>query len=109
MTLKTIMLLTLLGLLASTCLAQPATTQPSKEDLAAVVKGSNAFATDLYAKLAAEKKGNLFFSPGSIHTALAMTYAGAAGNTADQMAKNASTSRCHPTSSTRPSPTCSRR
>jgi serpin B len=48
----------------------------------AVVDGGNAFATDLYAKLAAQTQGNLFFSPGSIETALAMTYAGAAGNTA---------------------------
>jgi serpin B len=55
--------------------------------LAAVVKSTDAFATDLYVKLAASTKGNFLFSPCCIHTALAMTYAGAAGNTADQMAK----------------------
>jgi len=48
---------------------------------------NNAFAADLYAKLAAAKQGNLFFSPYSIHSALAMTYAGAGGTTAAQMAK----------------------
>jgi len=47
---------------------------------------NNAFAADLYAKLIVEAKGNLFFSPNSIETALAMTYAGARGKTAEQMA-----------------------
>lgn len=45
-----------------------------------------AFTADLYAQLAAQK-GNLFFSPVSIETALAMAYAGAKGVTAEQMAK----------------------
>jgi serpin B len=58
----------------------------SKDDLAAVVKGDNAFAFDLYGQLRA-KEGNIFFSPYSISTALAMTYAGARGDTADEMAK----------------------
>ncbi len=40
---------------------------------------------DLYAKLK-KQEGNLFFSPYSISTALAMTYAGARGNTEKQMA-----------------------
>jgi len=51
-----------------------------------VAKGGNAFAVDLYARLK-EQKGNLFFSPYSISSALAMTYAGARGQTAAQMAK----------------------
>lgn len=51
-----------------------------------VVDGANAFAFDLYAKLK-EQPGNLFFSPYSISTALAMTYAGARGRTAEQMAE----------------------
>lgn len=44
-----------------------------------------AFAADLYGSLRAEP-GNLFASPHSISTALAMTYAGAEGTTATEMA-----------------------
>jgi len=55
-------------------------------DAAAVVSGNNRFAFDLYARLAGEEDSNLFFSPYSISTALAMTYAGARGNTATEMA-----------------------
>jgi serpin B len=58
--------------------AQPDTDQ--------VVQGNNAFAFDLYGQLRAEK-GNLFFSPYSISTALAMTYAGARADTETEMAK----------------------
>ncbi len=50
-----------------------------------VVKGNNDFGFDLYQKLKGEK-GNLFFSPYSISTALAMTYAGARGQTEKEMA-----------------------
>ncbi|MFH1090251.1 MAG: serpin family protein, partial [Pseudomonadota bacterium] len=50
-------------------------------------QGINAFAVDLYGRLSQEGRGNLFFSPYSISTALAMTYAGAEGDTARQMAK----------------------
>ncbi|NQT21318.1 MAG: sigma-70 family RNA polymerase sigma factor, partial [Planctomycetes bacterium] len=55
-------------------------------DRRAVVEGNNAFAFDLYAKLK-DTDGNLFLSPFSISTALAMTSAGARGNTATQMVK----------------------
>ena len=54
--------------------------------MASVVEGNNRFALDLYGKVKG-KPGNLFFSPGSISTALAMTYAGARGETAEQMAE----------------------
>lgn len=53
---------------------------------ASVVKGNTAFAFDLYAKLKS-KEGNLFLSPYSISTALAMTWAGARGQTEQQMAR----------------------
>ncbi|MCL2010256.1 MAG: serpin family protein [Synergistaceae bacterium] len=46
----------------------------------------NAFAVDLYGVLA-EEEGNLFFSPYSISSVLAMTYAGAKGDTGEEMAK----------------------
>jgi serpin B len=52
----------------------------------AVVKAGNNFAFDLYSNLAG-KEGNLFFSPHSISTAMAMVYAGARGKTETQMAK----------------------
>jgi serpin B len=55
-------------------------------DRAVVVEGNNAFAVALYHQLS-HQAGNLFFSPESISTALAMAYAGARGNTASEMAK----------------------
>ncbi len=54
--------------------------------LEAVVSGNTEFALDLYSRLAGEE-GNLFFSPYSISVALAMTYAGARGETERQMAE----------------------
>jgi serpin B len=56
-----------------------------KTDLAAVVKGNSAFALDLYSRLSS-RSGNLFFSPFSISTAVAMAYGGAEGATAEEMA-----------------------
>jgi serpin B len=52
---------------------------------AALVKGNSEFGFDLYARLRA-REGNVFFSSYSISNALAMTYAGARGPTASQMA-----------------------
>ena len=52
----------------------------------ALVEGNTEFALDLYGTLRAKDEGNLFFSPYSISAALAMTYAGAHGETAAQMA-----------------------
>jgi serpin B len=57
---------------------------PNAADQAEIVKGSNAFAVDLYAQLS-RQPGNLFFSPESISTAFGMAYAGARGQTAAQM------------------------
>jgi serpin B len=67
---------------------KPRVTKPDvpESDLAQVVDGSNAFAFDLYRELLNTEDGNVIFSPYSISTALAMTYAGAAGATAAQMA-----------------------
>ncbi|UCG83136.1 MAG: serpin family protein [Dehalococcoidia bacterium] len=55
-------------------------------DLEELVEGNSAFAFDLYRYLSAED-GNLFYSPFSISMALAMTYAGARGDTEQQMAE----------------------
>ena len=55
------------------------------DDIASVVKSDKAFALDMYRQLE-NGPGGIAFSPYSISTALAMTYAGAAGNTEIQMA-----------------------
>ena len=54
------------------------------EEMRSVADSSNHFALDLYARLR-EQPGNLFFSPASISTALAMTLGGAAGRTEQEM------------------------
>ncbi len=53
---------------------------------APVVEGINAFSIDLYRELAKEND-NLFFSPYSVETALAMAYEGATGVTREDMGK----------------------
>jgi serine protease inhibitor len=85
---RTAMRLMALGL--GTCMTRFANAEPLVEKQAvgerALSKGNMEFATDLYAKLR-DKERNLFLSPLSISTALAMTYAGARGQTALEMAK----------------------
>ena len=60
-------------------------------ELAELVNGNQAFALDLYRFLkdgsSGKASGNLFYSPHSISLALAMTYAGAHGETEREMAK----------------------
>jgi serpin B len=63
--------------------AAPILFTPSSE-VTTVVDGNTAFAVDLYQKLK-DRPGNLFFSPFSISTALAMTSAGARGQTEMEM------------------------
>jgi serine protease inhibitor len=82
---------------ASSALRMPATpdagvVEPLEEppaDLlpATLADAVNLFARDLHAQLRKKDKGNLFYSPLSISIALTMTYAGARGETATQMAK----------------------
>ncbi len=62
-----------------------ATPAATAAELAELVDGNSAFAFDLYRSLG-EEDGNLFYSPYSISLALAMTYAGARGETESQMA-----------------------
>jgi len=66
---------------------KPRVTSPDviTSDLGDLVGGNSAFAFDLYQALR-EEEGNLFYSPHSISLALAMTYAGARGETERQMA-----------------------
>ncbi len=52
-----------------------------------VANSSNEFAIDLYKRLSRNNDKNVFFSPISVSIALAMTYAGARGNTEKQMAE----------------------
>jgi len=88
----------LLPVIASIQMAQPAVAEVLKSDKeritspdvstseqALLVEGNSAFAFELYQALKGEE-GNLFYSPYSISLALAMTYAGAHGETAEQMA-----------------------
>jgi serpin B len=67
---------------------KPRTADPQvpPEDIAELATGGANFAFDLYRALD-EPGGNLFFSPYSLSIALAMTYAGARGDTAAQMAQ----------------------
>lgn len=73
--LKTSLVIASLALLA----AAPAT-NPKK-----TAKANNAFAFDLYHEITKTEAGNVFFSPFSISTALAMTYAGADSTTATEI------------------------
>jgi len=58
----------------------------SKIPQTATSQAVNAFATSLYAQLKTQA-GNLFLSPYSLSSALTMIYAGARGNTKEEMAK----------------------
>ncbi len=59
--------------------------QVNETDLAPLVEGNSTFAFNIYQTLR-EENGNLFYSPYSMSLALAMTYAGARGETEQQMA-----------------------
>ncbi len=73
----------LVSAVSGAALGAPSPSAPASDQTEAV-KGSNAFAVDLYAHLRSQP-GNLFFSPESISTAFAMAYAGARGQTAVEM------------------------
>lgn len=76
-----------------------APTTVTADEIRALVEANNGFAFNLYSS-AASREGNLFLSPYSISSALAMTYAGARGATAQQMAEalrlGAATNYVHP-------------
>jgi serpin B len=88
---------------AQSQLARNPAPDASANEIAALATGNSAFALDFYQAVRAQD-GNLFYSPYSISTALAMTYAGARGETEAQMAKvlhfALSQDRLHPTLNT---------
>jgi serpin B len=62
----------------------------TSQGLSELVNANNSFAIDYYNKLDSNPENdgkNIFFSPFSISAALAMTYEGAEGNTAEEMRK----------------------
>jgi len=62
---------------------------PATDGTNAVVNANNQFAFDLYSHIRhvpENKESNIFFSPFSMSSALAMTYEGARGKTADEIA-----------------------
>ena len=56
-----------------------------ESELISLINGNSAFAFDMYQELG-KREGNIFYSPYSISLALAMTHAGARGETEQQMA-----------------------
>ena len=79
-------ILTTLALLVLV-LAGPSSADPPDPDLGALTTANTAFALDLYEGIRAQSAGNLALSPLSISTALAMSYAGARGETAAEMGR----------------------
>lgn len=67
-------------------LDEPRLPVPANADAKMIVVGNTDFAFDLYARLRSDSQ-NLFFSPYSISSALAMTFGGARGETEAQMAQ----------------------
>ena len=65
--------------------AEPTTTA-SPEELQAEGENSNQFAVELFAQLGKAQTGNMCLSPYGIRTAFLLSYAGARGETAKQMA-----------------------
>jgi serpin B len=89
--------LVMLGSIAAGCIGAQGTTsadsaplegQEPPDDNGSVAEGTNRFAFDLYRQLASSPDSsgkNIFFSPYSISSALAITYEGARGTTADEI------------------------
>jgi serpin B len=82
---KRILVLLAAIMVSANSLAMDNQTEKENMNKKIIVEGNNKFALELFAKLQSTK-GNLFFSPYSISTALAMAHAGARNETESQMA-----------------------
>lgn len=60
-------------------------TGSTQQGIQQVVSANNKFAFEIFSELGKTETGNIFYSPYSISSALAMTYEGAKGQTADEM------------------------
>jgi serpin B len=78
---------TVAGQFLKSDLARNTSPGTSQSDLGALANGNSEFAFDLYTALMQQQTGNFFFSPYSLSLALAMAYAGARGDTAQEMAE----------------------
>lgn len=74
------------GEVAKSSLARELAPAVSASDAKELAEDNRDFAFDLYQEVSKTQSGNLFFSPHSISIALAMTYGGAKGDTASEMA-----------------------
>ena len=70
----------------SACISVPSPYETTTETQS-IVEGNTEFGLDLYDLVAAETDENIFISPASISTALAMTYGGARGTTATEISE----------------------
>jgi len=73
------------GDIAKSSLPRETNPDAATDDIETLVAGNSAFAFDLLHEIE-DSEGNLFYSPYSISSALAMTYAGAHDDTASQIA-----------------------
>ncbi|MEM3026902.1 MAG: serpin family protein, partial [Thermoproteota archaeon] len=88
-----LLMITLVPAVAAFFLFPYPPTQPPKandagstpQGIQGVVRANNQFAFKLYSELIKTESGNIFYSPYSVFSALAMTYEGARGETADEM------------------------
>ena len=82
---RTLIAFLLASLALSGCKKDEQIKLPTEGVAADAATSINGFAVDMYQNLST-KEGNIFFSPASISIALAMTWTGAGGATADEMA-----------------------